>query len=329
MMNHPALAIALSISLATPLAFGQDEPTTDDTEDLFDETSTEGTMGSPEGAEENPDDPDALTIPKKEEGDQKEEAKAEPEQGPYPQRQIDRPITLYRNMAEIRLDTPFVIDNLAGSGSDSSLTGITLAVQGRFGVTDKAEVGLRWGAVAFHEKIGTPPSDSSVTSGRAVQLDAVYQIFGWLGAQVSLPFYLDPFAMGLTLGVPLQGEIGPIRFYGLRDLVQIKLVKFAPIPNAVIYNDAQIDLDELNTTLPDGRLAFSFGAIYQHSDAFSIMAESGWILEDFKNRDAAVPLKVGPLYSPNNKIDVGLLTGFTRMDETDSFFLSLLAALRI
>lgn len=329
---HNVLALSITLAAATPAALAQEGEEEDDAGDLFDETATTGEMGTPTGAEENPDDPDALSADAatmSEPEEKTEDEAAAPGTQVYPQRRIDRPITLYKNMAEARLDVPFVIGTDSGSARTSPLLGVALALSGRFGVTDDIEIGLRYGAVAFHESIAMGPVDSNVTAGRAVQLDFVYQIFHWLGAQVSVPFYLDPYAMGLTFGAPMQAELGPLQFFGGHDLVQINVVKFFPEWSSPVVNDLQVEADEINQVISDGRVNILFGVRYQVNDEVAISAESGITFEDFENSDNAVPFRVGPIYSPSNMLDFGLETGFLRLDESDSFFVQAMAALRI
>jgi len=306
-----ALVLALFVTAVPASAqFADDDPNFD--------------TGAPAGAEENPDDPDALTN-KSPDADEAATAKAEApaEPGEYPQRWIDRPIILYKNMAEIRVEAPFSFEE--------PLLGVSLAARGRFAVSDDIEVGLRWSAIAFHESVPTGGGvDGTNTAGKAIELDVVYRVFDWLGAQVSVPFYVDPFAMGITLGAPMQGNIGPLRFFFGRDLVQIKVAKFVPYWDNPVVNEGLVAADNVNAVTSNGRVNILFGAAYQARDDFALIAEGGWVYEDFSNNDNPVPLWLSGIWSPSNKIDLGLQTGFGSLDQpTDSFGVRLFAGLRI
>ena len=205
-----------------------------------------------------------------------------------------------------------------------------LAVRGRFALTNEIEIGLRWSAIAFHESIDTGGGvDGTNTAGKAVQLDFVYQVFSWLGAQASVPFYLDPFAMGLTLGAPMQGNLGPLRFFGGRDLVQVKLAKFTPAWDDPLTNEVMVGIDRVNGVLSDGRVNILFGVAYQLRNDVALIAEGGWVYEDFENADNPVPLWLTGMWSPSNKFDLGLQAGFNSLDDLDTFGVRLFAGLRI
>ncbi|MBT8493451.1 MAG: hypothetical protein KJO07_10375, partial [Deltaproteobacteria bacterium] len=322
--------LTLSLVLSASVALGQDDP--------FDDTSTDtGSGDTPLGGEENPTAPDAIGTDSStmvEDADKKQDVAAPKEKGPYPQRFIDRPIIVYKGMIEASADLTFATDvsrqrRISGQ-TDDGVVGAGLSLRARFAITDEIEVGLRWGAVSLHEAYEPPPVDSNITGGRALQADFVYQVFDWLGAQASIPFYVDPFAMGITLGAPMQGEVGPLQFFGLRDLVTVKIAKFMPFPNEPVANEVQAQLDEINFTESDGRVNINFGVAYQQTDAMAFIAESGIIFEDFDNADNEVPLKLSALYARSNKLDVGAQIGSRSLDEVvETFFARVFVNLRI
>jgi hypothetical protein len=193
-----------------------------------------------------------------------------------------------------------------------------------FGVTDEAELGLRYGIGSI--------ADGEFVSGKALAIDFVYQIRSWVGAQVSVPFYLDPFALGTTLGAPLKfAFFDKVAFEIGRDLIDIRVYRFLPVIENAAASEARAASQMVGTIQERGALNVIGRLVWQHRPNLAIDGRFGVRAVDFKvSDDNPTPLDVGVIYSTSNKLDLGGRLGFGDLGRAkNSFGLALFAALRI
>ncbi len=316
------ILVVCSLALASPAVAAQpdiDEDLPGDEVDLDEDTDADtdgdgdslpliddGDDGTPGGAEENPDDPGAISS--RNDGN-KAAVTAKPT---YPLEYNSRPISILTGMSELSIDIPVNVDPFFTAG----------LLQARYGVTDIVEIGMRYGLGALDE--------DGFTTGKTLAVEATYVVTDFVGVRLSLPILLDPFAMGVTIGAPMQFDFGKLRFALGHDLLSIKLAKFVPDVGNALATDALVAGHGSNTTMPDGDIRLLTRVSYQHKPNMAFGGESGVIASDFSTNDMGVPLYFFLVYSASNKIDLGGRVGFSNLDEaTKHAGLSLFAALRI
>ena len=314
----PALAFAQAKSKPAPEP--KPEPAGDEVEmtDDTDEAAAGDDDGSPiaafdddgslAGTSENPNAPKDIVG-----GKDDDPSKSNVTNTGYPMELAQRPITLAGRMSEVFIDYPVNFDPFFAGG----------VLRASYGITRQVEAGLRYGLGSVNE--------DGFSAGKAIAIDAVYLIKDFVGVQLSVPILLDPFAMGVTLGVPLKFQFGDrFALFGGRDLVSFKIAKFVPDVNNALANQGLIALHESNTTLPKGDIRVIGGFIYQLKPKMALSGEIGIIATDFGTTDAPVVLRGTLTYSMSNKIDVGARAGFGDLGEaTHSAGIALFAALRI
>ncbi|HLU69091.1 MAG TPA: hypothetical protein VKZ63_22570 [Kofleriaceae bacterium] len=330
MCKIAALPLSLVVLLASPLASAQ---TTDDV-DGEDAAGAEVEMGEDplagagdddgmvdlDGTDENPNDP-VGAVGVGGQADVKVGGKAAPvAPAEYPIEVVKRPITLPRRMTEVTLAMPnrfnsYVQDFVLGA---------------RHGITDKIQAGLRYGAGSF-AAIG---GESEFFAGKGFAIDAHYQVFPWLAAQLSVPMWMDPFAIGVSLGAPVQFTFfDKLRIYGGNDLVAFKISRFLPAVDSAFANEALTLLDETGSdaAIPDGEINFNGGAVYQLQPNMAVDARLGIKWVDFESSsDSPTLFDLGLTYSTSNKIDVGGRLGFADLNNAgESFGIYLVAGYRI
>jgi hypothetical protein len=235
----------------------------------------------------------------------------------YPIEVILRPLTLAADQIQVSLDMPFTI-------SDTPF--LTQVFRGAYGITTDLQVGISYG---FGLQTLSP---ASYNAGKAFSLDAAYTILpGILAAQASLPFNMDPFASGISLGVPFRLTImDKWAVFGGQDLVQVRIYKYAPDVANPVYNEAIERGLDANSTDHYGNVNLSFGGLYQAKPNIAVTWAWAWRWDNFDDDDKPVSSFVGLTWSQNNRFDLGARAGFTRVDDPkDSFTLGLSAAYRL
>lgn len=250
----------------------------------------------------------------------------------YPIELSQRPITLPANMAEVSIAPHFQASPYAGAD----------ALRARYGITPKIQLGLTYVMGGVYDEPATPTDkDYKFHPGKAGGLDVTVLLQNWVGVKVGLPMYLDPFAMGLSLGAPLKFHIGDkLSIGGMDDLLNIALpvgAKFAPSFYQELFNARAADHDETMSTQSAGTLRFSGYAQYQQKPNLAIIGDAALEFEDFStNRGATgyggatTSLHGGILFSPKKFLDVGGTLGFDDLSQMpDSFALRGMLAVRI
>jgi len=282
-----------------------DAPNADEVElsdDGIADTEEDMEFASDIGADENPTDPNAAFGKKEEESTKTKAAKTT---SGYPARVIERPLNLPGSMVQVGLEIPVNFDPFAVSGKFS----------GDYGITKDVQVGLEYSP-------GRYADDFSV--GRAVAINAQYLIVDEVAAQVSIPMYLDPFALGVILAAPIKYTLfDSFSLVAGEDFFSFKIHEFLPSVDNATANDALIAARDANTIVPVYAFNLQAGAIYQLDDAVALDAQFGTRFDDTNNA-ATSSLEAGLLYAKTNKLDFG-----ARLDASDLSNISQSLALRL
>lgn len=264
----------------------------------------------PSGATETPGSPDgAVGMERKVD----ESLVKEPVRPPgYPIEVALRPITLEAGMVELGANAPLY----------ASPAAVTAQLRARYGVTERVEVGLRYAALGADE-------DGAAT-GKGLALDVVVGITDWVAAQLSVPVLFDPFAMGITLGVPLKFRFGQrfALFFG-GDLVSFRVKEFVPTYVNPRVNETNADVLDTGTLVSRGNYRLVGGAIYQLEPHMAIAADFGVASEDFGEGTTAVPLGGTFTYSAAPYLDFSARLGFDDIGQGRTFSLAGGVAVRL
>jgi len=312
--------VLLALLLAVPaVARAQNEQPDKDKPDLGGEPLTDPLpVDDDASANDNPDEPDAATTNL---GDEPATRVARKRgrytKKNYPLELIKRPLTLARRQAEITFDVPFVFDAKT----------LTQVLRADYGVTQDFQLGLTY---SFGLETLSP---SHFEAGKAFSLDCGYTIVpGWLSVVGRLPMYVDPFAMGVTLGVPFRVPlVGKWALHGGHDLVAVRIHRF-PVDAA----DPAYNLGALAATRPgfgkepDANLNINFGAIYQAKPNVGVYGTMAYRFPDLSTDDQPISLFVGATWAKSRKLDFGARAGCGRLDDVGATFtLALYTAYRL
>lgn len=230
----------------------------------------------------------------------------------YPTRAIERPINLPGGTSEISLTLPTFVDPFAAGAS----------LRGSYGITSEVQVGLRYSMGAL--------SENGFEVGKAVSLDAQYLFTDNIAGQLSLPMFMDPFAMGLVLGAPMKFTFfDTFSLVFGQDLVSIKLHEFVPSLDNAVQNSGFIFLRESNTTTPLWIGNASVRAIYQMGDKLALDAQFGIQFDD-SNAASTAQINAGLLHVHSENLDFGARVGALDMSAfVESFSVNLFTNFRI
>lgn len=291
----PTLAAADEAPGADPAAENPDAPSLD-----------------PDGTDENPD---GAVLPGAGGGDAK--AATTSADGPaidatgYPVEEILRPITLPEFKSELQLRTGFTFNPEVNNS----------VLRGRFGVTRQVQLGLTYNIGGLYDDDGAGPKKTTFNPGKSIGVDAVVLVADWVAVQVGVPVYLDPVAVGLTLGAPVKFRITKnFAIGGLHDLVDFKLKGFVPSLDNEGVNEVNAALVNTNSSTDGGNIRVQGYGTYQHTPKLAITGEFGVRMADFSGDDAAYPLHFTAQYSPSSAFDIAGTLGFERLDEASSTF---------
>jgi hypothetical protein len=305
------LGVALAAGAAAPASAQPADPAPADPKAPAEEAPPD--ERAMEGVDENPGAPRPVG-----EDEQLAPAAPPPRRIGYPIEEVLRPITLPAATFEIGADLRANIDPVIGA-----------TLRARYGITRQAQIGLRYGVGAAFD----PDGEEGMTfkTGKAISIDASYLVFDWIAAQVSVPIYLDPFAIGLVLGAPVKFRFGDkLALFALQDAVDIKLDGFVPSVTDESKNVANATALDTNTTTSDGVLRFSGGAIVQLKPDLAVIGYLAAELPDFRSQDLSYPLEVAVQHSFSSQLDVAGRIGFDDLGNAgDTFGVRLSAQLRI
>ena len=225
----------------------------------------------------------------------------------YPIEKVNRPLTLFHGMAEISYDLPVFLDTFSANN--------ILAF--KYGYSDALQLGLTY-------NVGQFDSDG-FDVGRAFALDARYTLKKWVAAQVTVPIHVDPFAVALKLGAPMQFSFYDTwRFEFGEDLLSIKINDFIPRLESVSVNQASAFASATNTISARAVLDVSGHVFYQWKRNQVIEGHFGFLRSldgTDTTTDEPVFLHLGFAHSLSNLFDLKALAGINRLDDpVETFF---------
>jgi hypothetical protein len=235
----------------------------------------------------------------------------------YPIEEAARPITLPQNMSEVSIDPHIQVSPAIAA----------TALHARYGITSQIQIGLTYVLGGLYDNPATTSTKSTLHPGKTVGVDVTYLLQSWIGVKIGVPVYVDPVAIGVTLGAPLRFRLGEkLTVGGMDDLISIAVNgKFAPNFYREGANAHASETNMSNTIQSSGSLRFSAYGIYQYRPSFAIIGRVGVLLEDFAvNRTdggggMTTSIRAGFQYTPKQLIDLGLSLGFDDLAYGGSF----------
>jgi hypothetical protein len=226
----------------------------------------------------------------------------------YPIERIFRPLVLPRHMVEASLELPMTVDPAS----------VTAIVRGAFGVTKELQVGLRYAIFTS--------ADGETFGGKTVAIDAEYDVFPWLSAQIALPINFDPYAQGVVFGAPMKFAFWDKFSIELgRDLVGVKLAKFLPSAARPAENAALAAAEALNEIVPASEVNLGGTVFYQFAPNLAGEARYNVRMPEFEATGAPHEATLGVSYSTSNMLDIGARLGFFDLANASESFLAQLS----
>jgi hypothetical protein len=273
--------------------------------------------GDIDGRDENPDKPRTL-------GDESKTSVNKPMRSTrkgYPIEEAMRPITLPQNMSEVGIGPHIQVKPVQGAD----------ALRARYGITSKVMLGLTYvlGGV-FDDPASPNTTKIGVHTGKAVGLDVTVLLKDWIGVRLGVPVYIDPLAVGLTLGAPMKWQLagGKYAIGALDDLLTIRLNRFAPSFYQEAANAGAAEgtrMGGTGTVQSKGSLRFSGYGVMQYQPKLAFIGRVGVTLEDFATTRTesggglSTFIRAGLQYTPRKYVDLGLSIGFDDMSKSGSF----------
>jgi hypothetical protein len=242
--------------------------------------------------------------------------------GAYPVSEVLRPLTLPDFTSELRLDTLFY---------PLSPVDVELGLRARYGITRQVQLGLAYGIGGFYDD--GKRDEVRFNTGKAVAIEVSYLATDWIAPRLSIPMYVDPFAIALALGAPVKFRFGDrFAIVGFEDVVAFKLMndKFVPDLRREKANEAAVAALESNTIQPDGYFRLDGGVLYQLAPDLVVSGRFGVTFDDFNGDDSATSLRALVQLTPLRSLDLIGEAGWDRLDQnTESLHLSAALAVRI
>jgi hypothetical protein len=318
-----ALAAAAGLLLAGGVAAAQPEAKKPADPDAAPATDGDGKEveleedAPPDDIEGTAENPDAPKLP----GDDApvvEVAAPPPVRTGYPIEDVLRPLTLPAVTSEVSFDA-------RSTFSDFDLE---LGLRAKYGITRQWQIGLRYLIGGLYDDPTDAMEDSAkFNTGKAFGIDVTYLVFDWLAAHVTVPVYVDPFAMGVTLGAPMKFRFkDKFAIVLLDDFIDIRLNRFVPSLISESANEGLRVADDTNTSTPRGNLYLRVGGVYQQSPQMAVKANLTQTLQDFGDNDNPTGMEIMVQYSPSSAMDLIGRAGIDAFDRADSTFGILLAA---
>lgn len=239
----------------------------------------------------------------------------------YPRSEVMRPLTLPEFTSEIRLDALFYPTPIDAE----------LGLRARYGVTRQIEIGLAYGIGGFYND--GKRNKTRFNTGKAVAIDVAYLATDWIAPRLTVPMYVDPFAIGLELGAPVKCRFGErLAVVGFEDVVGFKLIgdKFLPDLRREKANEAAVDQLVSGTIQSDGYVRLDGGVVYQLAPDLAASGRFGVTFDDFTSADAATSLRALIQFTPTQALDLVGEAGWDRLDANrGSLHLSVALAVRI
>ena len=230
----------------------------------------------------------------------------------YPIEESQRPITLPKNMSEVSINPHAQVKPFAGA----------MALRARYGITRQAQLGLTYLLGGAFDDPKTTETKTGFHPGKAVGLDVTVLLQDWIAVRLGVPVYIDPVAVSLELGAPVKFILtDKLALGGLDDLLNIKIVKFAPTFYQEAQNAANAAGYASNTSLSPGSLRVSAYGIYQYKPNFAIIGRFGVEFSDFSDtlHSSSTFIRAGFNFSPRKFLDVGLSLGWDDLSISGGF----------
>lgn len=230
----------------------------------------------------------------------------------YPIEEALRPITLPKNMSEVSIAPHAQVDPFQGA----------MALRARYGITRQAQLGLTYLLGGAFDDPKDTASKVAFHPGKAVGLDVTVLLQDWIAVRLGVPVYIDPVAVGLELGVPLKFVLtDKLAIGGMDELLNIKLVKFAPSFYQEAANRANAVGYASNTALSAGSLRFSGYGVYQYKPNFAVIGRFGVNFGDFSDtlHTGTAFIRAGLQVSPRKFLDLGLSVGWDDLSVLGGF----------
>ncbi|HVV88520.1 MAG TPA: hypothetical protein VHE35_36000 [Kofleriaceae bacterium] len=241
--------------------------------------------------------------------------------GAYPITEVLRPLTLPDFTSEIRLEALFYPTPVDAE----------FALRARYGITRQVQLGLQYGIGGFYDD--GKRDKVRFNTGKAVALDLTYLAADWIAPRLTVPMYVDPFAIGFVLGAPVKFRFGDrFAIVGLEDVVAFKVQsdKFLPDLRKEKANEAAVDELTSGTIQSDGFFRLDGGVLYQLAPDLVVSGRFGVTFNDFSGADAPTSLRALVQFTPIRTLDVVGEAGWDRLDENrGSIHLSAALAIRI
>jgi hypothetical protein len=238
----------------------------------------------------------------------------------YPVEEVLRPLTLPALTSEVGLEVRFAPSPLE----------LAPALRVRFAATRQIQLGLRYAGGGVYDD-PDPSTSTTFNPGKAFGLDLTYLVFDWMAARLTLPFYADPFAMGVTLGAPMKFRLSDkLALVAVDDFLDIRVAEFVPSLTRESLNEANADAAATVTTASRGTLSLRAGVIYQVRPNLAVRGNFSQSFLDFQSKDTPTGLEGLVQFSPRRNVDVIGRLGIDALDDVgDTFGLMVAAALRI
>jgi hypothetical protein len=241
----------------------------------------------------------------------------------YPIQEVLRPITLPQSTSEVAIDLRTAFDHADAEG----------VLRARYGITRQIQAGLIYDIGGVFSDAAPVPSNKFNT-GKAAGVEGSYLLTDWVAIHVRVPFYMQPFAMGLTLGAPMKFRFGDrFAITAFDNLVDITLDnKFTPDLSNEAANRAFAAESMTNPVRHDGNLRFLGAAIYQLDDKTALIGSTGFVEPNFGHNgaNAQYPLEGIVQWSPSPKLDLAGRLGFDDLAQAkDTIGIRFTAAFRI
>lgn len=262
----------------------------------------------PEDMEGTAENPDAPKLPFEEEPVDQPDAPP-PVMTGYPIQEVLRPLTLPAVTSEVGLEV----------GSRFDPVDMEMALRARYGITRQWQVGVRYLIGGVYEDEMT--EESGFNTGKAFGVDLSYLVFDWMAAKITLPFYVDPFAMGVTIGAPMKFRFADkFAIVALDDFLDIKINTFIPSLKSEAENESRVAEDEVGTITPDGNIHLRAGIIYQQAENLAIRGNFVQTFADFGDDDNPTGVELIGQYSVNEDFDIAGRAGIDALDRSSSTF---------
>jgi hypothetical protein len=241
----------------------------------------------------------------------------------YPIEDVLRPITLPAVTSEVSLDVRSTFDPVD----------LETGLRAKYGITRQWQLGLRYLIGGFYDDDLVNMDDKAAfNTGKAFGLDVTYLVYDWLGAHVTLPFYVDPFAMGITIGAPMKfrfGEDQPGKGWAivvLDDFLDIPIYEFMPSLTSERQNELFVDAVESGDVKANGNIHLRAGIIKQFSPEMALKGNIVQTFVDFGDTDNPTGIEAMIQYSPTKDLDVTGRLGIDALDNASSTTGLILAA---